>query len=82
MLHRMGLDQRIWKPMLNLIAHLKRFNKVAGTLGPTWTCTKQHHTGMLRESAGNSGALDGLGKSLGGRSAYSPLQQHCGRLET
>ena len=39
MLHRMGLDQRIWKPMLNLIAHFKRFNKVAGTLGPTWTCT-------------------------------------------
>ena len=39
MLDRMGLDQRIWKPMLNFIAHLKRFNKVAGTLGPTWTCT-------------------------------------------
>ena len=38
-LGRMGLDQRIWKPMLNFIAHLKRFNKVAGTLGPTWTCT-------------------------------------------
>ena len=35
-LDRMGLDQRIWKPMLNFIAHLKRFNKVAGTLGPTW----------------------------------------------
>ena len=39
MLDRMGLDQRIWKPMLNFIAHLDRFNKVAGTLGPTWTCT-------------------------------------------
>ena len=39
MLNRMGLDQRIWKPMLNFIAHLKKFNKVAGTLGPTWTCT-------------------------------------------
>ena len=39
MLNRMGLDQRIWKPMLNFIAHLKRFNKVAGTLGTTWTCT-------------------------------------------
>ena len=39
MLNRMGLDRRIWKPMLNFIAHLKRFNKVAGTLGPTWTCT-------------------------------------------
>ena len=37
MLDRMGLDQRIWKPMLNFIAHLERFNKVAGTLGPTWT---------------------------------------------
>ena len=34
MLDRMGLDQRIWKPMLNFIAHLKRFNKVAGTLDP------------------------------------------------
>ena len=39
MLGRMGLDQRILKPMVNFIAHLKRFNKVAGTLGPTWTCT-------------------------------------------
>ena len=39
MLDRMGLDQRIWKPMPNFIAHLKRFHKVAGTLGPTWTCT-------------------------------------------
>ena len=39
LLGRMGLDQRIWKSMLNFIAHLKRFNKVAGTLGPTWTCT-------------------------------------------
>ena len=39
MLDRTGLDQRVWKPMLNFIAHLKRFNKVAGTLGPTWTCT-------------------------------------------
>ena len=39
MLNRMGLDQRIWKPMLNFIAHLQRFNKVAGTPGPTWTCT-------------------------------------------
>ena len=39
MLDRMGLDQRIWKPLLNFIAHLKRFNKVAGTLGPSWTCT-------------------------------------------
>ena len=39
MLDIMGLDQRTWKPMLNFIAHLKRFNKVAGTLGPTWTCT-------------------------------------------
>ena len=29
MLDRVGLDQRIWKPMLNVIAHLKRFNKVA-----------------------------------------------------
>ena len=38
MLNRMGLDQRIWKPMLNFIAHLKRLNEVAGTLGPTWTC--------------------------------------------
>ena len=34
LLDTMGLDQRIWKPMLNFIAHLKRFNKVAGTLGP------------------------------------------------
>ena len=39
MLNRMGLDQRIWKPMLNFIAHLKRFNKVAGTLGPASACT-------------------------------------------
>ena len=39
MLDRTGLDQRIWKPMLNFIAHLKRFTKVAGTRGPTWTCT-------------------------------------------
>ena len=39
MLDRMGLYQRIWKPMLNFIAHLKGFNKVAGTLGPTWTWT-------------------------------------------
>ena len=39
MLNRMGQDQRIWKPMLNFIAHLKKFNKVAGTVGPTWTCT-------------------------------------------
>ena len=36
MLNRMGLDQRMWKPMLNFIAH---FNKVAGSPGPTWTCT-------------------------------------------
>ena len=35
----MELDQRIWKQMLNFTAHLKRFNKVAGTLGPTWICT-------------------------------------------
>ena len=35
MLDEMGLDQRIWKPMLNFIAHLRRFNKVART----WTCT-------------------------------------------
>ena len=39
MLDKMGLDQRIWKPMLNFIAHLRRFNKVAGTPGHTWTCT-------------------------------------------
>ena len=39
MLNRIGLNQRIWKPMLNFIAHLMRFNKVAGKLGPTWTCT-------------------------------------------
>ena len=32
-------DQRVWKPMLNFIVHLERFNKVAGTMGPTWTCT-------------------------------------------
>ena len=64
--------------MLKFIAHLKRFNKVAGTLGPTWTCTNS----MLSEPVGNNGAVDGLGKSPGGRSAYSPLQQHCGRLET
>ena len=25
--------------MLNFIAHLERFNKLAGTLGPTWTCS-------------------------------------------
>ena len=41
MLDRMGLDQRQWKPMLNFIAHLTGFNKVAGTLGPTWTCTNR-----------------------------------------
>ena len=29
----------IMKPVLNFIAHLKRFNKVAGTLERTWTCT-------------------------------------------
>ena len=40
MLYRMGLDKRIWKPMLNFIAHLKRLNKVAGMLEPTWICTK------------------------------------------
>ena len=39
MLDRMGRDQRIWKLILNFITHLKRFNKVAGTLGRTWTCT-------------------------------------------
>ena len=78
MFDRMGLDQRIWKPMLNFIAHLKRFNKVAGTLGPTWTCTEQHHTGMLPES-GNSGTVNSLAKSSGGRSTHGHLQQHCGR---
>ena len=45
MLDGMGLDQRIWKPMLNFSAHLKRFNKVAGTLGPTWTCTNRVRQG-------------------------------------
>ena len=30
----------------------------------------------------NDQVIDGLGKSPGGRSAYSPLQQHCGRPET
>ena len=25
--------------MLNFIVQLKRFNKIAGTMGPTWTCT-------------------------------------------
>ena len=39
MLDKMGLAHRIWKPMLNFIVHLKRFNKVAGSMGPTWTCT-------------------------------------------
>ena len=38
-LDRVGLYQRIWKSMLNFIAHLFRFNKVAGTLGAAWTCT-------------------------------------------
>ena len=33
-LDKMGLDQRIWKPMLNFIVHLKRFNKIADTMGP------------------------------------------------
>ena len=56
MLDSIGLDQRIWKPMLNFIAHLKRFNKVAGTLGPTWTCTNSIIQGCSFESAGNSGA--------------------------
>ena len=69
MLDRMFLDQRIWKPMLNFIAHLKRFHKVAGTLD----LHEQHDTAMLFESVGNSGATDDLGKSPGRRSAYSSL---------
>ena len=68
--------------MLNFIAHLKRFNKVAGTLGTHVDWHDKHHTGMLSESAGNSGAIDDQGKSPGRRSAYSSLQQHCGRPET
>ena len=39
MLDEMGLDQRIWKPMLNFIVQPRRFNKVAGTMDPTWTWT-------------------------------------------
>ena len=82
MLDRLGLDQRIWKPMLNFIAHLKRFNKVAGTLGPTWTCTNSIVQGCSLSLLASSGAFDGLGKSLGRRSAYISLQQHCGRPES
>ena len=82
MLNRMGLDQRVWKPMLNFIAHLKRFNKGCGNAGTHVDLHEQHQTGMFSEPAGNSGAVDGLGKSSGRRSAYSSLQQHCGRPET
>ena len=39
MLDEMELDQRIWKPTLNFIARLRSFNKAAGTMSPTWTCT-------------------------------------------
>ena len=39
MLDEICLDQRIWKPMLNSITHLRRFNMVAGTMSSTWTRT-------------------------------------------
>ena len=73
MLDRMGLDQRIWKPKLNFIAHLKRFNKVAGTLGPTWTCINSIIQGCSVSLMATAALSDGLGKSSGGRSAYSHL---------
>ena len=82
MVERMELDQQIWKPMLNIIAHLKRFNKGCGCAGTHVDLHQQQHAGMLPESDGNSGTVNGLGKSSGGRSTHGHLQQHCGRSET
>ena len=78
MLNRIDLDQRIWKPMI-LHCTPQEIQQGCGNAGAHVELHEQHHTGMLPESAGNSGAIDGLGKSLGGRSTYSLLQQHCGR---
>ena len=60
----------------------EKIQPVGGNAGAHVDLHEQHDTGMLFESAGNSGAIDGLGKSPGRRSAYSCLQQLCGRLET
>ena len=72
MLDRMGLDQRIWKPMLNFIAHLERFNKVAGTLGPTWTCTNSNIQGCSLSLLATAALSQGKNPGRGG--AFSSLQ--------
>ena len=81
-LDKMGLDQRIWKPMLNFHCTPQEIQQGCGNAGTHVDLHEQHRTGMLSECTGYSGAINGLGKSPGGRSAYSPLQQHCGRSET
>ena len=75
MLDRMGLEQRIWKPMLNFIAHLKRIQQGCGHAALTASYRDA-------ESDGNSKTVNGLGKSSGGRSTHGHLQQQCGRSET
>ena len=76
-LDKMGLDQRIWKPMLNFIVHLKRFNKIAGTMGPTWTCTNSVIQGCSLSLLATA-ALSTVCESAGDGSSCNPLQQHCG----
>ena len=51
MLDRLGLDQRIWKPMLNFIASQK-IQQGCGYAGAHVDLHEQHRTGVLFESAG------------------------------
>ena len=42
-LDKMGLAQRIWKPRLNFVAHLKRFKKSCGYDGTHMDLHEQQH---------------------------------------
>ena len=63
MLNRMGSGPANLETDAELHCTSQEVQQVCGNAGTHVDLHEQHHTGMLPESAGNSGAIDGLGKS-------------------